>query len=246
MAGLARLEDSPVTLRMSYFVPPAPLVEARARGALDGFDLEEVRTSGSPAQLAGLLDGTLDLVVTAIDNLFEWVRAGADVRLVGQVERTTRLGVFADESVEYLTGLSGQPFAVDAFTNGFALVARRLLAEAGVEVRWIEVGGVAERLDGLLSGAVTATLLGPPFDGQARRAGKREILTVQQAFPAFPGQGLVARTDLLGNPELDDLLDGLGAAGLLPVDPQGLAVLTDIRDSLGLLPPGVVLGDLVA
>lgn len=234
-----------MTLRVSYFVPPAPLVEAKTRGLLDGVELEGIRTTGSPAQLAGLLDGTVDVVATAIDNLFEWVRAGADVRLVAQVERTTPLGIYADEAVESLSELSGQRFAVDAFANGFALVARCLLGEANVNVQWVEVGGVKERLESLLSGTAEATLLGPPFDGHAREAGKREIVNVQQAFPAFPGQGLVVRAELLGTPELDKFLDGLGHAGLLPVDPDGLDVVTAIRDSLGLLPAEVVLHDLL-
>lgn len=64
-----------MTLRISYFVPSAPLLAARERGLLDGIDLIEMRTPGSPAQLAGLATGELDLVVTAIDNLFEWTAA---------------------------------------------------------------------------------------------------------------------------------------------------------------------------
>lgn len=235
-----------MTLRVSYFVPPEPLVQAKARGLLDGVELDEIRTTGSPAQLAGLLDGTVDVAATAIDNLFEWVRAGADVRLLAQVEATTPLGIYADQAVESLADLGGQRFAVDAFTNGFALVARCLLGEADVEVQWVEVGGVKERLDALLAGTADATLLGRPFDGHARQAGKREIVNVQQAFPSFPGQGLVVRAEVLGTPELHEFLDGLGHAGLLPVDPKGLDVLTAIRDSLGLLPAEVVLGDLLA
>jgi ABC-type nitrate/sulfonate/bicarbonate transport system substrate-binding protein len=234
-----------VTLRLSYFVPPAPLLDAQARGLLEDVDLEEVQTTGSPAQLAGLRDGTLDVVVTAIDNLFEWRRAGVDLRLVAQVESTTTLGIFAEDSVGSLAGLSGRRFAVDAFTNGFALVARYLLGQADVEVEWVEVGGVKERLEALLSGDAEATLLGPPFDRLAREAGKKEIVSVQETFPAFPGQGLVVRGELLDTPELRRLLGGLGGAGLLPVDTEGLDVLTHIRDALGLLPADIVLRDLL-
>jgi hypothetical protein len=84
-----------MTLRLSYFVPPPALVAARERGLLDGIDLIETGTTGSAEQLTGLLEGSLDVVITAIDNLFEWTRVGADVRLVAQVESTTPLGVFS-------------------------------------------------------------------------------------------------------------------------------------------------------
>ena len=235
-----------MTLRLSYFVPPPALVAAHERGLLDDVDLIETRTTGSAAQLTGLLEGSLDVVVTAIDNLFEWTRAGADVRLVAQVEATTPLAIFTRPEVDSLEGLAGGRFAVDAFDNGFALVARYLLGQAGVQVDYIEVGGVKERLDALLAGEVTGTLLGPPFDGVARGAGMRELVTVQQAFPDFPGQGLVVRAAVVDLPETEALLAALRQGGLLPVEPAGIDLLTDIRDSLGLLAPGADVGALRA
>lgn len=224
-------------LRISYFVPPAPLIEAQERRLLGGVELAEIRTPGSPAQLEGLLAGELDIVVTAIDNLFEWTRAGADVRLVAQVEATTPLGILGAPGISTIGELSGRRFAVDAYANGFALVARHLLNRADVDVEWVEVGGVKERLDALLAGHVAATLLGPPFDVRALSAGCSELARVQDEFPAFPGQGLVVRSSLIGTSELDRFLAALGASGLLHVDPAGLDVLTRIRADLGLLPP---------
>ena len=235
-----------MTLRLSYFVPPAPLIAAKADGMLHGIEVVETRTIGSAAQLTGLLEGSLDVVVTAIDNLFEWTRAGVDVRLVGQVEPTTPLGVFAAAEIESLPGLAGRRFAVDAFDNGFALVARCLLKRVDVNVEYVEVGGVGERLDALLAGEVAGTLLGPPFDTRALEGGMRELLTVQQVFPAFPGQGLVVRTQMLRNTETRELLKALRAVGLLPIDSVGLDLLTRIRSELGLLPPDVELRALCA
>lgn len=214
---------------------PEALLVARGAGLLDGLDVVETRTTGSPEQLAGLLDGSLDAVVTAIDNLFEWTRAGADLRLAGQVEPTTPLAVIASPRYETLQDLEGTRFAVDAYTNGFALVARTLLADAGVDVHWVEAGGVKERLDALLDGQVAATLLGPPFDGQALEAGHRLLARVQDVYPAFPGQGLVIRTGLQDSPEGAKFLAALRESGLLPVDEAGLDLLTTIRQGLGLL-----------
>lgn len=225
-------------LRLSCFVTPAPLAAAREQGLLADIHLEEIRATGSPAQLAGLMAGDLDLVITAIDNLFAWGQAGADVRLVGQVERTTPLSVHARAGVGSLDELQGCRLAVDAYANGFALVARHLLRTAGVEAEWIEVGGVAERLDALVAGTVDATLLGPPFDSRAIAAGFPAIVRVQDRFPAFPGQGLVVRSDLVGTPPLDRLLTVLAQTGLQPVPQAGLDALTDIRADLADLPPG--------
>lgn len=228
-----------MTLHISYFVPPAPLVSAQESESLDGIDLIETRTSGSPAQLEGLLAGELDVVVTAIDNLFAWADAGADALLVGQVEATTPMGIYAREEYASLADLTGTRFAVDALTNGFALVARYLLHRASTDVEYVEVGGVARRLDALVDGSADATLLGPPFDAMARASGMHEIANVQREFPAFPGQGLIVRRPLLGTPELEAFLRAMRQSGLLGVDTAGLDLLTRIRDELGLLPAGI-------
>ena len=95
-----------------------------------------------------------------------------------------------------------------------------------------------KRFDALLDGAVDGTLLGPPFDERARASGKRELASVQEAFPAFPGQGLVVRGDLVGDEELTRYLSALWQAGLVEVEPDGLDTLTGIREELGLLPDG--------
>jgi ABC-type nitrate/sulfonate/bicarbonate transport system substrate-binding protein len=235
-----------VTVRVSYFVPPAPHLAARAAGALDDLDVQESRTTGSPAQRAALVAGSIDLAVTAIDNLFAWPREGADVRLVLQVEATTPLSIVGRAGIATLVELDGARFAVDARTNGFALVARRLLEDAGVTAEFVEVGGVSERLHALLAGDVDATLLGPPFDAHARAQGLRILDTVQRLFPAFPGQGLVARTAALGDPDVAAYIAALHRHGATAVDPAGLDILTAIRRDLGLLDEHADLAALLA
>jgi ABC-type nitrate/sulfonate/bicarbonate transport system substrate-binding protein len=261
-----------MTLRQSQFVPPVPLVLARDLGFLDGIDLEVSRTTGSPEQLAGLLAGDIDITITAIDNLFAWTLAGADVRLVAQTEATTPLGVYARPALSRLADLEGLRFGVDAAGNGFSLVARYLLEGQGITAEYVEVGGVKERLDALLNGAVDATLLGPPFDAAAQDASCALLASVASEL-----QGLVARAELLESGEFaaylgalrqgvdagEEMADaegeallagaGFGAAArtawasrprTLEVDPLGLALLTDIRAQLGLMPPGIHLADL--
>lgn len=216
-------------LRQSQFVPPVPLIVARRLGLLDGIELEERRTTGSPEQLAGLLSGEVDIAITAIDNLFAWREAGADVRLVAQTEATTPLGLYGRPGTDRLTDLAGVRFGVDAATNGFSLVARYLLEREGVTVEFVEVGGVKERLDALLAGEVAATLLGPPFDAAARDAGAPLLATVAALLPDFPGQGLVVRAELVGSAELTEYLRALRRAveaGARMTDAEGEALLS--------------------
>lgn len=215
-------------LRQSHFVPPVSYLLAAELGFLRGVEVLPTRTPSSAEQLRALLAGEQDMVVTAIDNLFEWTRAGADVRLVAQVEQTTQLGIHAGGDVESLADLAGCRFAVDAPDNGFALIAKRLLLDAGVEVDYVVVGGVRERLDALLGGQVDATLLGPPFDKLAEKAGMRRVVDVNALLPELPGQGLVVRAELLASAELERYLGALVrgvAAGESMTDAEGIELL---------------------
>ena len=215
-------------LRQSHFVPPVSYLLAAELGFLRGVEVLPTRTPSSAEQLRALLAGEQDMVVTAIDNLFEWTRAGADVRLVAQVEQTTQLGIHAGGDVESLADLAGCRFAVDAPDNGFALIAKHLLRDAGVEVGYVVVGGVRERLDALLGGQVDATLLGPPFDKLAEKAGMRRVVDVNALLPELPGQGLVVRAELLASAELERYLGALVrgvAAGESMTDAEGIELL---------------------
>ena len=215
-------------LRQSHFVPPVSYLLAAELGFLRGVEVLPTRTPSSAEQLRALLAGEQDMVVTAIDNLFEWTRAGADVRLVAQVEQTTQLGIHAGGDVESLADLAGCRFAVDAPDNGFALIAKHLLRDAGVEVDYVVVGGVRERLDALLGGQVDATLLGPPFDKLAEKAGMRRVVDVNALLPELPGQGLVVRAELLASAELERYLGALVrgvAAGESMADAEGIELL---------------------
>ncbi len=215
-------------LRQSHFVPPVSYLLAAELGFLRDVEVVPTRTPSSAEQLRALLAGEQDMVVTAIDNLFEWTRAGADLRLVAQVEQTTPLGIHAGGDVESLADLAGCRFAVDAPDNGFALIAKHLLRDAGVEVDYVVVGGVRERLDALLGGQVDATLLGPPFDKLAEKAGMRRVVDVNALLPELPGQGLVVRAELLASAELERYLGALVrgvAAGESMTDAEGIELL---------------------
>ncbi|MFF5790696.1 ABC transporter substrate-binding protein [Paeniglutamicibacter sp. NPDC012692] len=198
-----------MSLRQSHFVTPVSYLLAAELGFLRGVQVVPTRTPSSAEQLRALLAGEQDMVVTAIDNLFEWTRAGADLRLVAQVEASTSLGIHAGGNMGSLADLSGCRFAVDAPDNGFALIAKRLMRDAGVEVDYVVVGGVRERLDALLDGSADATLLGPPFDKLAEQAGFARVADVNALLPELPGQGLVVRAEVLESEELARYLGAL-------------------------------------
>ncbi|MBX3099536.1 MAG: ABC transporter substrate-binding protein [Salinibacterium sp.] len=223
-----------MTLRQSFFVPPVPFLVAEELGlfAEAGVEVESRRARSSTEQLDGLHSGEIDLAITAMDNVFVWNQRGVDLRVVAQVEATTLLTVYARPGTRSLDDLSGGRFAVDAMTNGFALIARRLLEEAGVSASFVEAGGVKERLDALIEGTVDGTLLGPPLDELAERVGMVALASANAAFPELPGQGVVVRAQRPAgeNAKITAYISALAAATEMAnhmADADGVALLKE-------------------
>lgn len=159
--------------------------------------IQAARNPSSDAQFEALASGHADVVVTAMDNVMDWnLREGPrDFRVLAQLERTTPLTVVGQPAHTSLEDLRGGTILVDSPRNGFIVALRAMMADAGIgsETYALEpVGGVKERHDAILAGRGDATLLGPPFDAIALAAGLTRLATVQDRYPTFPGQGLVA------------------------------------------------------
>lgn len=199
------------TLRLLWFVPPPIASIAAAWKLLADIALHAERNPSSDEQFEALASGRADAVVTAMDNVMEWnLRPGPqDLRIVAQLESTTPLSLVGQPGQTKPEDLRGAKLLVDAPRNGFVVALRAMLAESGVgpEAYALEqVGGVKERFDALVAGRGDATLLGPPFDALALQTGFSRIASVQERYPAFPGQGLVVRAS-----EIDRLRPALSA-----------------------------------
>lgn len=185
-----------------WFAPPAVALAAQGL-RLPGADaIKGTATRGSDEQFDNLVAGECDAAVTAMDNVFAWNRrpGPGDFCIVAQIERTTPLVVMARPGIRSMAELKGASLLVDAPGNGFVIALRALLAAADLvptDYRFVEAGGVRERLDALLDGRGDATLLGPPFDQIAQAAGQHVLATVQDRYPTFPGQGLVVSRSAL-------------------------------------------------
>ncbi|MGJ7542444.1 ABC transporter substrate-binding protein [Variovorax sp. LT1R16] len=182
-------------LRVMWFVPPAIAVVAQARGPVR---VEGERNLSSQAQFEALSRGTVDAVVTSMDNVMAWNRLPGpqDFRIVAQLERSTPLSLVARRGFRELGHLRGTVILVDSASNGFVVALRAMLQDGGLQTgdyTLRETGGVRERLEGLRSSLGAATLLGPPFDAMAMADGMEQLGRVQESYPDFPGQGLVMR-----------------------------------------------------
>src|SRR5207244_1031119 len=166
--------------------------------AAHGLRVEIAYTAGSAPQIAGLARGDYDLVQAAPDNVvhantnpaalgLDPATAPPIVMLLGG--STGPLGLYAQPTVAAIDGLRGTTLGVDNPTSGFALVLRDMLARHGLmldaDYRLAVVGGTAERLHALRSGAVAATILYAPFDLMAEDAGFRRLAISTDYYAAY-------------------------------------------------------------
>lgn len=193
-----------MALKAIWFVPPVIAGAADRAGfsAAAGVSVEGTLTRSSDEQFEALCDGRMDAAVTAMDNVILWNRrpGGGDLRIVAQIEANTGISLFARTEFGSVAELAGRRLLVDSPRNGFVVVLRAMLADAGVDWAGCEIaeaGGVKERFDQLASGAGDATLLGPPFSEMAEAQGLRRLCDADAAYPGFPGQGLVVRQALI-------------------------------------------------
>lgn len=212
-----------------WFVPPPIVAVGSALGMVAKHTFTGMRNSSSDEQFEALAAGRVDVVVTAMDNVIAWNRrpGPADFRIVAQIEHTTPLYLFGRPDKQALNDVRGAVVLVDAPDNGFVIALQALLAEAGLGAQSYTLrpsGGVKERLDALLAGEGACTLLGPPFDTMALAAGMVRLASVQERWPAFPGQGLVMRASAMAplGAQVRAWLQGLGMAArrMAEADPE--------------------------
>jgi ABC-type nitrate/sulfonate/bicarbonate transport system substrate-binding protein len=189
-------------VRQAVFVVPAAAEVAQRRRmfAATGVEVTTRAVPSSRAQLDDLESGRADVAITATDNLFAWNAAGSDIAVVAQIETTTDLALVLRAGLPALDHVDVVRLAVDAASNGFAIVAYSMMSRLGrtpADYEVVEVGGVRQRFAALAEGTVDASLLAPPLDGIGRARGMGVAMRVSDLTASYPGLGVVVRRSLL-------------------------------------------------
>jgi ABC-type nitrate/sulfonate/bicarbonate transport system substrate-binding protein len=177
-----------------------PIYVAKQQGffATHGLDVEIVYTTGSVAQLSGLVHGEYHLVQTAPDNVInvdnnpaafglDSATAPHMVMLFGG--STGPLSLYAWPGITRFSDLQGARIGVDNPSSGFALMLRDMLVRNGLEFEhdytFVVTGATSARLDTLVDGSVAATILYAPFDLIAAKKGFFRLASSIDYYPAY-------------------------------------------------------------
>jgi ABC-type nitrate/sulfonate/bicarbonate transport system substrate-binding protein len=190
-----------IQFRAGYNLPVHVAVEM-GHFARYGLQVDVTYTPGSLPLLEGLKAGQFEIGYAAADDL------------VAEVERPRGWGVHEPDLFLFLGlysglmslvgaphtrdihALRGQSLAVDAPTSGFVFVLHKMLQARGVapaDYHVVAVGGWERRLHALVAGHCAATLLTPPYVGEALEAGCHLLARADEMLPAYQATCGIAR-----------------------------------------------------
>ena len=201
------------------FTPSVLLDVARETGRLGNRDLDvsEVPVTSSPAQFRSLLDGELDVALTSPDNVLAYrfnaanpLGELADVRIVAALDRGMGLGLYGRPGTT-AADLVGGRVGVDVPTSGFALALYALAESIGVareEYELVALGSTPRRLEALLTGDCTATMLNAGNELIAEKHGCVRLASAAEQLSPYLGT-VVAVTGTTRTEEARLLSDAL-------------------------------------
>jgi len=179
--GVARRDLTPLVVSAFPNAKALPLWAGQALDVFERFGLALTidLTPGSDIQRAKLLDGRIHIAQAAVDNALQLIVEGHDVIIaMGGESGMNDFMVQAD--VNGFADLRGRALVVDAPNTAYALLARKILAgaglEAGVDYEIKPIGNASMRLKAMLEDPFNAGgVMNPPFSSEAKLRGMKSL-----------------------------------------------------------------------
>lgn len=211
LAGAACLIAGPAfaqtKLEVSHFPGGGtwPIFAAQAQGyfAKEKLDIHLDPITSSVAQIKGMMDGSYQIGLTALDNVIAYQAGQGEVKLDQPPDLFAFMGgeagamhLITTPEIKRVEDLKGKTFAVDAKNTGFAFILYRIAAMHGIkqgDYSIIAVGSSQKRLDALTGGQAQAALLNRPFDAFAVAKGLNALVDTHKVFPHYQANIGMAR-----------------------------------------------------
>lgn len=195
-----------IRLNVSHFPSAGWILHigiAQGYFAGEGLEVESMQVQGSVQQITGMMDGTYDLGLTALDNVIAYDAGQGAAPLEEKADLFAFMGgsgaglnLIAAPTVTTVEDLEGKILAVDAKTTGFAFMLYRTLALHGVKAgdyKLLPVGSSQKRYEALVASKAVGGLLDRPFDGFAEEKGFNNLVAMSKVFPHYQASVGMAR-----------------------------------------------------
>lgn len=160
-----------------------PLYVAADAGlfAKQGLSANLTATPSSGALIQGLVSGKFQFAYAGVDNYLAYdegqgtspTEKTPDIVIVAGGS-PIELTLLAVPSIKTYADLKGKTLAVDSVSTGFAFVLRKMLEKNGLgpnDYKFEAVGSTQKRWEAMKEGKALASLINPPFTGQALSMG---------------------------------------------------------------------------
>lgn len=200
----------PDTINVGYFSATPQVAVAQRQGYFRdaGLVVREFQTPSSPAIFTALRDGQRQVILTQIDNVFNY-RFNASNPIGGTFDAVAFMGqdggngasLVARKGITSFEQLRGDTVAVDSPNSGFAFVLYGIMRahglEKGVDYTVVTTGGTPGRYADLVAGKHAATILNAGYQFRAEQQGLVRLGEIADAQDPFMGSAAVARRDWL-------------------------------------------------
>ncbi|MBI4528602.1 MAG: ABC transporter substrate-binding protein [Deltaproteobacteria bacterium] len=162
--------------------------------ARHGLRVEVEHTPGSLYLSEALRVGKFHIGHTGADDVIADVETsgGASDLFLFMGLHSGLLSLVSAPRIRDIESLRGEALAVDARASGFVFILEKTLRAAGVaegDYQLVEVGGWESRYRALVEGKCAATLLTPPYIGQALGVGCRLLARGDAMMPVYQATG---------------------------------------------------------
>src|SRR5919109_3981328 len=178
-----------------------PVHVGREKGIFErhGLEIDFAYTPGSLYLADALRRGEFEIGHTGADDVVADVEdfgGGPSSLFLFMGLHSGLLSVVGAPDMSTVKSLRGKLLAVDARASGFVFILEKFLRSKGFaadDYQLVEVGGWESRYDALLEGKFAATLLTPPFVGNAVEQGCHVLARGDQIIPSYQATGGAAQ-----------------------------------------------------
>lgn len=164
-------------------------------------DLEVILITGGPVAMQALLAKSLDIVTTSATVFLHGFVEGADVKIVGGVNNRFPYTFFTRPNITTPAQLKGKTLGITRYGSTDELATRMALEQFGLsaktDVKFIQGGGSAGRINALQAGSIDGTSLISGVSHVARKAGMNPMLDFADKEIDYQMTGVVVRGDYL-------------------------------------------------
>jgi NitT/TauT family transport system substrate-binding protein len=152
-----------------------------------GIDLEIVHIQNASVNVQDLVAGNLHFVSAGADAAILPTVHGANLAVIGGIDNLFVGRLVASNGIKFIQDLKGKILSVSRRNGPDAAIMTEMLANSGIKVEptlFSVAGGSASRLAAVVNGGAAATLLIPPLDFRALKAGLKDLgLNVGRSKP---------------------------------------------------------------